>query len=224
MPQVARRLPHLALSEEPPAFEIGRERWNEIEALVGPIPADARAEIVNAIREYLWLATATLSAGDLDGATGLAAQFQTAFARARATLSSSSTSDAHDLVLVMFGRNLHHPLILEDLSHEIKIELLASVLRAGEAACAETIDELAGNDHAGPPVRRHWAALMRRLTLIFSDEGLPTGVSKDVDATARQSPFVYVIDLMQSCLAPQYRHSEQSLSALAVAISKARRV
>jgi hypothetical protein len=224
MPQVARLLPCSSFAGEPPAFEIDHQGWKEIEALVGPISPGTRDEVIKAIRTYLWTASIALSAGNLDEAAKVATRFQTDLARVRKAMSMSSTSDAQDLVSVLFARNLHHPLILDDLSPEIKIEIFANLLQAGETACAQTIDELAGDKHAGPPIGRYWEGLMRRLTSIFDRNGLSTGVRKDDDVTEQQSPFVYVIDLLQSQFDPQYCRATQSLSALSVAISKARRV
>lgn len=224
MPQVARLLPCSSFAGDPPALEIDHQGWKEIEALVGPISPCTRDEVIKAVRTYLWTASIALSAGNLDEAAKIATRSQTDLAKAWKAISMSSTSDAQDLVSVLFARNLHHPLILDDLSPEIKIEIFTNLLQAGEAACAQTIDELAGNEHAGPPIRRYWEGLISKLIEICERHNIPTQVRKDAGIGEQQSPFVYFIDLLQSRFEPPYRHSEHSLPALAVAIDKARRV
>ena len=58
MPQVARRLPNASQAGMPPSYKIDDQFWNELEAVVGPIPSDARGEIVRAIEHYLWTVSA----------------------------------------------------------------------------------------------------------------------------------------------------------------------
>jgi len=224
MPQVARLLPNSSRVGKPPSFEIDNEGWKELEALVGPISADLRREIIKAIEGYLWTASAELAAAPLDQATRVVIRVQSDIAKARKMLSTPSTSDAEDLAYTLIGRNLHHPLILDDLNCEVKIEILADLLRAAEASCEQTISQIFSGEHSGRLPGRSWDGLIRTLTAIFKRNKLPTGARKDDDANAQQSPFVYVIDLLQTRFDQQYRHATQSLSALSVAISKARRV
>ena len=224
MPQVSRRLPNASQAGMPPSYKIDDECWNELEAVVGPIPSEARAEIVRAIKQYLWTASAELKAESLDDATKHLREIQAQAAKTRKVLSRPSTCDADDLAFAAFGRNLHHPLILEDLDGEIKIEIITSLLQAVEAGGATSIDQIVSGAHDGRPVGRSWESLIRKLTEICKRHTISTPVRKDAGIGEQQSPFVYFIDLLQSHFEPPYRHSEHSLPALAVAVTKARRV
>jgi hypothetical protein len=224
MPQVARRLPNASQAGMPPSYKIDDEFWNELEAVVGPVPSDARAEIVRAIEQYLWAVSAELTADGLDGATKRLREIQAQAAKAGKVVSRPSTCDADDLTFALLGHNLHHRLIPDGLDCEIKIKIITSLLQAVEAACATSIDQIVSGEHDGRPVGRSWEGLIRKLTEICERNNIPTPVRKDAGIGEQQSPFVYFIDLLQSRFEPPYRHSEHSVPALALAITKARRV
>ena len=224
MPRVARRLPNASQAGMPPSYKIDDQFWNELEAVVGPIPSDARGEIVRAIEHYLWTVSAEHTAESLDDAPKRLREIQAPTAKTVKALLRPSRCDADDLAFAVFGHNLHHRLILDGLDCEIKIEIITSLLQAVEAACATSIDQIASGEHDGRPVGRRWEGLISKLIEICERHNIPTQVRKDAGIGEQQSPFVYFIDLLQSRFEPPYRHSEHSLPALAVAIDKARRV
>jgi hypothetical protein len=222
MPQVAQRLPNSSGAGKPPSFKIDDEGWNEFEAVLGATSTEARAELVMAFDGYLWTKSAELAADDLDQAVKVARRRQSDVARAWKTLSKPSTSDAEDLVYTIFARNLHHSLILDDLDDEIKSEIVISVLRAADAACAQTLKDILSGEHTGRPPGRSWEALVRTFLAILERHELPSTIRKDSDVYAEQSPCVYAFDLLQSRFEPEYRRATHSMPALADAMDKAR--
>jgi hypothetical protein len=102
MPQVARRLPIASQAGMPRSYKIDDECWNELEAAVGPISSDPRAEIVRAIEQYLWTASAELTAESLDDATKRLREIQAQAAKTGKAGSRPSTCDADDLTFAVF--------------------------------------------------------------------------------------------------------------------------
>jgi hypothetical protein len=68
-----------------------------------------------------------------------------------------------------------------------------------------------------------WDTLVCALTEIVDEHGLPRGVSKGLDKTPRDSPFVQMVESIQSTFPPESRRHYGSYHATAQAISVARR-
>jgi hypothetical protein len=68
-----------------------------------------------------------------------------------------------------------------------------------------------------------WDTLVCTLTDIVAEHGLPRGVSKGLDKTPRDSPFVQMVESLQSTLPSEARRHYGSYQASAQAISVARR-
>ena len=124
MPQVARRLPNASQAGMPPSYKIDDQFWNELEAVVGPIPSDARGEIVRAIEQYLWTVSAEHTAESLDDAPKRLREIQAQTAKTVKAVLRPSTCDADDFAFAVFGHNLHHRLIPTASTAKSKSKLL----------------------------------------------------------------------------------------------------
>jgi hypothetical protein len=100
---------------------------------------------------------------------------------------------------------------------DVFVDLTGSLI----AACNQALEDL--NEHPGRRKGEAWDNWVCRISEIAESSQLPNGVTKTAD-TRKQSPFVELIWALQALIPMQYRRSTHSKPALAVAITRARKV
>lgn len=106
--------------------------------------------------------------------------------------------------------------------HKLFHNYLTSYIDACDYAMAEIKDPKNHGWHKGDM----WNLWVRQLTDIAREGGLPHQVRQDDDKNKirKSSPFVVFVCELQKCIPSGFRRSTHSESALATAISRARRV
>jgi hypothetical protein len=233
MPRWKQRLPNASGGGPPPEFDIDVLRRQIETRYLAPVDLTDKspeflvefcAQLVEATRQYLWRASLIADAQPIDVRTKLLNRALIAATEYKAALDAiNAGGDAGDHINALYDRHFWHHLIPQD-SDEGTLAILAGIAGASERAFAQTRDVFTSDVDAGHKVNLDWEIWIRRLIEICDSRGLPTSARKDDDKRSddTHSTFVLLVHELQQGFERRYRRGEQSLSALANAIYRAR--
>jgi hypothetical protein len=234
MPRLKPRLPSASGGRPPPEFDIDDALRRQIETrylasvdLTDKSPEfliEFYAQIVEATRQYLWTASLTASAEPIDLRAALINRALIAATEFQEALDAiNAGGDAGDHINALLERHFWHPSVPHS-SDDGTSAILASISSASRHAFAQARDQIAAEGNTGFKRNQGWENWVRRVTKICDDRGLPTSARKDDDKRRDiDSAFVQLMWDLQQNFASPYRRGEQSPSALANAIYRARR-
>jgi hypothetical protein len=193
--------------------------WAKIEAAYGcSVPQSARVEIVEATNKFLQFSAFALAALPLTDALKRVEAMKRCATDLLITICERSES-----AQVVDGIIEKHT---KSLSAGTPYDLLhiADVAGCLIAACEKTKRELVDQPSSGPDADERWRLWVRRITAIAKASKLPRGVRKDRlgNPEWRPSPFVRLVDALQTCLPSAHRRRATSHEALSQAITAAR--
>jgi hypothetical protein len=225
-----RTLPIATSSGVAPKVSTTDAEWESLERALGKgIPSGARTQIVALTNDFLYWASFELTVEPRSGSKERLAKVHKAAAALQRELKDGDPSDAAFFANQLIEKHFNDRRVgarRKRVGASRKIDSLFDTLTSFRVACKLAQDELDGEGLAEFQPGERWAYWIRNLTKILDGNDLPTQVRKDTDKTrsGEASPFVRFVKHLQSCFDPKYRRSTQSDGALALAITRTRRV
>jgi hypothetical protein len=219
-------LPIATLSSGDPELAIKDDEWDRIQtAYKNILPAEIRGRIHEATLAFLFFVepeyvSEPISAAleRVDSIRSGAARFQKAIFDPPPNVGFDSKIYADHLI----KKNFHD----SRLSDRNILDLLGRLMTSVIVACDRAEDEIENPQNHGRSKGDGWQNWIRNLDLIVKEATLPFKVRKDASKypDEKHSEYVELIWELQELIPTQYRRSSQSKSALAKAISDARRL
>jgi hypothetical protein len=220
MARHAPRLPFAVLRGGDPDLTITDADWKQIEDAYGRrLDAELRDQINRATWVFLALAPSELAAEPAANARrkielieAAAAKLRDAILETPNPIRSQAATYAHHLI----DQNLR------DTRINGKLQTIGSAMVSVVQACQMARSKLHNSNWRSGRKGGTWRHWILELSSILSDKKLPIKARKDSDKTDASSPFVALVDKLQSLLPKAYRQSSQSKGALAKAVHVAR--
>jgi hypothetical protein len=196
-------------------------KWRELEAAYGhPLSIGVRQSIREATTDFLDWERFERSAEPLSVATQRIAKLKRAVEALLKVLQQAPTNGtvfADSLVTQHFNKS--HIVFPNGDLFSAAPGLLFSI----RVACDMAIEEVSRSQ--GFREGECWDKWIRRLSTIASESGLPSAASKGrvKSKSDYHSPFVFLVEALQSCLPSEVRRHHHSRISLATGIARARR-
>jgi hypothetical protein len=223
MAQRKRMLPIASAGGPSPIVIIDDAKWQTLERIIDkPISPALRTELVDATNHFLSFAIFEHTVEPLDGATERVTAVSGAANRFWRTLVEGGNSDARvyaDHLIKMHFDDARMP-------RRDKIYNLIGIMTSFMVACDLAGKQLASGTNAEHRPGEYWEGWIRRLTEILKRSEISTSARKDaaMNKSGKASNFVLFIEVLQKGFDPKFRRGTHSTSALAEAITRARRV
>jgi hypothetical protein len=208
MPRYKPRLPFATGRGGDPVLEISCADWRRIEKKCGyALDPNVRDELAAATWKFLAFTDSEEKGESFADAKARLNSIKNAAAQLRdAVLEGNMTSDAKAYATHLINR------CFTDTRITGKLAVVGSVMVSLVMACEEASQRLANEVHTGRrkgATRQQWLV---DLSKIAAKHGLPITARKDTDKSDRSSPFVALVNELQSFLPKKYRRSPGTLA------------
>jgi hypothetical protein len=223
MAQRKRTLPIASAGGPPPTVTVNGTRWETLERIIGKSISPAlRTELIDATNHFLSFAVFEHTAEPLDSAVERVTAVSRAANRFWRTLIEGGGGDAG-----FYANNMIEMHFTDSrMPRRHKIHNLIGIMTSFMVACDLAGKELVSEDNAEHRIGECWEGWIRRLTEILKQNKMPTSARKDAakNKSGKASDFVRFIEELQKGFDSKFRRGTHSTSALAEAITLARRV
>jgi hypothetical protein len=220
-----RRLLPIASASGQPELSLAAN-WDKIEKAYGrPLADDVRQRIRDVTTTFALWEIFERTARPLQSAIDCVSSIKSAANSLQKALSGmfdgsvDASSYAESLIKRHFSCSC---LNVPELSYG-PFNALSDVLTSLAVACILALRDMESPDAPGHREGETWEKWIRSLTKIVSEHGLPHRVSKGSDKSEQASPFTLLVESLQECVPADARRHHHSNTALAKAITDARR-
>jgi hypothetical protein len=208
MPRYKPRLPFATSRVCDPGLEISCASWHRIEKKYGhALAPKVRDELMAATWTFLALTDSEENAEPLAAAQTRLELIKKAAAQLRdAILEGNTRSDARSYATHLINQSF------ADTRVSGKLAVVGSVMVSLVMACEMASQLLANQAHGGRKKGATWQQWLVDLGNIAAKHGLPLAARKDTDKSNQSSPFVALVNELQSFLPKTYRRSPGTLA------------